>query len=345
MMLQCSDLHRGVPTEWCQGLAKCHGRAADCACCFECLWICEGGVADRTLRRRHFRMAAEVDDRGKLVSPWANCTLAIRETPESQCTHLPRAEYVNPSSRDIAKKALPNGELSLELKQAVSGQGVYTPLLKAMLSGGKFGDCVVIVDDTGYDAWPAKSVLELHTAPPATPALPMLGVVTNTWLGGKESAAATAKYCEAEIKGALRQLAARGCLKGYTKLPALAPCGPCPELDAAKLKRCVPSGETGAPLLLIKEGEISKFLACPVVGDLSKAWLATFNQQFNPSGRLHSEAINKKSGCVFPQQDWRILRRPTGCLEVGQALRCGLGPCVFVHAEFATVCGSLPAHG
>ena len=216
----------------------------------------------------------------------------MRVTPEEKCSYLPRKAFVNPTSREISK-AVPTGHTERELKQVLSGPGVYKPLLTALLSGMGLGaqDCVVIVDDTGYDAWPAKTVLELVLAPPERLVLPKLGVVTNCWLGTKEATAATAKHCEVEIKGALRQFADRGGpLVGYTKIPELSQVAECPELDLAKFKRCMP--DKAAFLLLPKEAEVSKFLACPVVGAKARAWLDGFNVQFNPSGRFHSEAAS-----------------------------------------------------
>ena len=97
---------------------------------------------------------AALDASYQLVSRWTKSALYLREALEEQPNFHPRADFMNPTVKLVAAKRVPTGHCERELKQYVTGAGLYNPLLKTLLSGMSFKstELVTIVDDCGYDA-------------------------------------------------------------------------------------------------------------------------------------------------------------------------------------------------
>ncbi len=246
-----------------------------------------------SLRHEGFLVTSAVkDEKFASVSTWAKSALYIRESAEEPCYFLPREDYVNPTAPEVVgAKTVQSGHLQREAKQAVTGPGVYGPLLNALLRGMPLTpkDVVVFVDDCGYDAHMAKAVIKMIHEPRPKQPLPQLAVVTSIW--GNTAKDNMKKFIDGQVRAELLQRAKAGLhLKGYTPLKPLTKHAHGPQLDIEVFKLSVP--DRSSMVLKIKEEVMAKYLTCPLVGERAKDWLKAFNGEHNPAGALWSPQVS-----------------------------------------------------
>ena len=274
--------------------------------------------AKTSLRQEAFLLLSSAQDSNyPLLSRWTKSALYLREAMEEQPSFHPRADFMNPTVKLVAAKRVPTGHCERELKQYVTGAGLYNPLLKTLLSGMSFKstELVTIVDDCGYDAWLPKTVISMLHDPPAKMLLPKMNVITHVWNGSKESVANTMRYCSAEIRGHLKETVKNGMLlKGYVPMPQLKSSGEAPRLDTSIFTLSVPN--LASRVLQVKEEEFQKLEQT----ETAKSWLVAFNAEVNPQGGFYVDKGVAISARVQQHSASYCSRKRESCLRHDDAL-------------------------
>lgn len=243
--------------------------------------------AKTSLRQEAFLLLSDkANDTFHLTSRWAKSALYLREAMEEPANFLVRGEFMNPTAKELATKHVPSGHVERELKQYVTGPGVYIPLLKVLLAGMSFkaNELISIIDYSGYDGQLAKSVISLMQQPPAKMVVPHLSVTTHVWHGSRESNANTMRFCINETRGNLKEAVKLGMkLKGYTPLPPLKTHGDMPAINLETFHLSVPN--IAEMTLKVKQAEFEKLTHV----EKAKSWLADFNAEFNPKGGFFTD--------------------------------------------------------
>ena len=271
-----------------------------------------------SLRQEAFLLISSQQDASyQLVSRWTKSALYLREALEEQPNFHPRADFVNPGVKLVQAKRIATGHVERELKQYVTGAGLYNPLIKTLLSGMGFRntELITIVDDCGYDATLPKTIISMLHDPPAKMLLPKMNVITHVWNGSKDTVANTLRYCTQEIRGQLKETVKKGMpLKGYVAMPQLKSSGDPPRLDVSKFTLSVPS--LAKRVLQVKKEDFQQLEQT----EAAKAWLVAFNAELNPQGGFYVDQGVAISARVQQHSASYCSRKRESCLRHDEAL-------------------------